>query len=487
MNIWIIPAIPAALSLAALFRKRWLLHLSAVINLGLLGYAAALARQVATEKIVTGPGGFYLDGLSAIFLVVIALVAAVVGLFAVSYFGRELRRGEISLRRIAEYYYWNNLLLASMFLVVVTENIGILWVAIEATTVTSVLLVGFDQNKAAIEAAWKYILICSVGIILALVGIMLLHFSAASSTGAARISLDWRQLFNAAAGLNKQLVKVSFVFLLIGFGTKAGLAPMHTWLPDAHSQAPTPVSAILSGVLLNCALYGIIRIAVVTGACIGFGFVRQFFTFFGLVSLGVAAPFILIQADLKRLLAYSSVENMGVIAFAFGIGGEWGLTGALLQLVNHALTKAGLFLAAGEVVELFGSKRIHRMRGLFKLSPRLGGIFFAGLLILSGAPPFAIFFSKLTIIYAGLQQGQIVSTGLFLILLTVVFAGLLFHFGKIALGRPPEKKQMGRKLGKDFLVLGLPMAVVLILGFYQPPFWRDLIGEAAKIAGGGLK
>lgn len=488
MNIWIIALAPALCSLMAFFKKRWLLHLTAFVNTSLLIYVIYLAVLVSRVKTLSPAGGFfYLDSLSMIFILVVSSVSTLVSFFAVSYFGRELDHGILTEAKLSEYHFWVNLLVAAMNLVVITPNLGIMWIAIEATTITSVLLVGFDNQKSSIEAAWKYVLICSVGIIFALIGIMLLHFSAIPLVGTSGASLDLRKLMTVAPGLNKDLLKVAFIFVLIGFGTKAGFAPLHTWLPDAHSQAPTPISALLSGVLLNCAFYGIIRVSIVTGVAVGTGFVHQFLTFFGLVSLGLAIPFILIQTDLKRLLAYSSVENMGVIAFAFGMGGKWGITGGLLQVVYHGLIKAGLFLTAGEVTELYRSKKINKMKGLFKLAPVLGIIFFGGFLVLSGAPPFAIFFSKMTIIFAGFNRGQIAPTVFFLIFMMLIFYGLFHHFSQITLGRPPGKLVDRFKDVKPWIVLIIPFIILIVFSFYQPEVWRILIAEAARIAGGNLK
>ncbi|TCL61849.1 hydrogenase-4 component F [Hydrogenispora ethanolica] len=480
---------PVVLAAAAFVKQRWLLHVTAAVHLLLAVQAGLAAARIARVK-VWAEGFWYLDSLSALFLLVVAVVSLVISLFAVGYYSREWRRGELSGRRLAEYLFWYNLLLAAMYLVVLTANLGILWVAVEATTVTSVLLVGFEAKRAATEAAWKYLLICSVGIIFALLGIMFLYFAALPALGTAGggAALDWSQLAALAARLDPGLAKLAFIFILIGFGTKVGFAPLHTWLPDAHSQAPTPVSAVLSGVLLNCALYGIIRVASIIRAGTGGGFVDQFLTFFGLFSIAAVIPFILIQYDLKRLLAYSSVENMGIIAFGLGLGGKWAVIGSLLQMANHALTKSSLFLSAGEVVQVFGSKRLHRMKGLMAAAPGLGTVFYAGLLAITGFPPFAIFFSKLTIVYGGLQRGSYGPSLLFLLLLLVICGGLFYYFSRILQGTPSPKRFLTprKENWATVLVLGLPLGIMLALGFYQPPVWRALIGEAARIIGGKM-
>jgi hydrogenase-4 component F len=282
-------------------------------------------------------------------------------------------------------------------------------------------------------------------------------------------------------------MKMAFIFILIGYGTKVGFAPLHTWLPDAYSQSPTPVSALLSGALVNCVLYGLFRILNIASASLGAGFVQQFLTCFGLLSLIIAIPFILIQSDLKRLFAYSSVENAGIIAFALGIGGKWGIMGGLLQLVNHALAKAGLFLTAGEITELYQGKRLHKIKGLFTLAPGLGIIFFVYFLIISGTPPFPVFFSKMTIIYAGLQHGNFFSALIFILALFVIFCGLLFHCGNLGLGTPPHQKTGPVRNRWAQAVLILPIIILTIISFYQPPFWRILTNQAVQIIGGSVQ
>jgi hydrogenase-4 component F len=485
MEVGILVILPALLSLLSWLGSGWALRLTAFAHLGLWVQAIRVTLRIAESGTVTDWGGFFrLDGLSALFLMIIALVATLTSWFGVVYFTREMSQQHLTPKKLSEYLFWFNLLVATMYLTVTAVNLGVVWVAIEATTVTSVLLVGFDNQRSAIEAAWKYGLICSVGIILALIGVMLLNFAALSVAGRQLAALDWRELTALAGGLDRNLVKVAFIFILVGFGTKAGLAPLHTWLPDAHSQAPTPVSALLSGVLLNCALYGVLRIGTIVGATAGIGFVRQFLTGFGLLSIAVAIPFLLIQFDLKRLLAYSSIENMGLIAFGLGLGGKWAVAGGLLQIFNHALAKSGLFLAAGEMVHVFHSKRIQRMRGLFKAAPGLAVLACAGLFILSGAPPFAIFFSKAAILYGGLQQGRYWSTFACLALLTLAFTGLLYHFSRVLLGTPGRKASAARPDWRNLSILAIPVVLLLVTAFYQPSFWKIIISDAVRIVGG---
>ncbi len=484
MNLWLFILIPAVLALASLLRRRWLLQLTAIVQFGLAVYAFRVAQLVVEYRTVDNLY-FYLDSLSALFLLVIAVVAALVSLYGICYFRLEVEYAKLKPGRIAEYLFWYNLLIAALYLVTLTPNLGIVWVAIEATTVTSVLLVGFDRTKVSTEAAWKYLLICSVGIVFALMGIMILHFGALPVIGSGRDALDWHQLTALAPRLNPELLKLALIFILIGFGTKVGFAPMHTWLPDAYSQAPIPVS-ILSGVLSSCALYGVLRVAIIVRGCVGAGFVDQFFTFFGLASVAVAIPFILIQHDLKRLLGYSSIENMGVIAFGLGIGGKWAVVGSLLQVVNHAVAKAGLFMAAGQVVKRFRSKRLHRMRGLMRISPGLGTVFCAGLLAIFGFPPSAIFFSKATILYASLQQGRYFETLLFLLMLMAAFLGLFYYFSKVMFDPAPAKLDSvkEREDPRVLLIISIPLVMLALFGFYQPHAWRRLLLEAARIVGG---
>ena len=307
------------------------------------------------------------------------------------------------------------------------NNAGLYWIAIELTTLISTFLVAFEREATSIEAAWKYIIVVSAGISLALLGTVLFYWSGTFVLGQT-YDMTWQALEQMAPRLNRPLVSLSFLLVLIGYGTKVGLAPMHTWLPDAHSEGPAPVSALLSGALLNTAMVGIVRYLVVADAAGITSLAHGALLGLGAFSLFVAALFIVRQTGIKRLMAYSSVEHMGVIALGFGFGGPLGIAGALYHMLNHSLNKSAMFFGAGSVMRAYGTKQIHGIHGVLRNFPVLGGLWLAFAVAITGAPPFALFLSELTIIRGGLADSQHFLVGLMAILLIVIFVGFLNHF-----------------------------------------------------------
>ena len=307
------------------------------------------------------------------------------------------------------------------------NNAGLYWIAIELTTLISTFLVAFEREAASIEAAWKYIIVVSAGISLALLGTVLFYWSGTFVLGPT-YDMTWKALQDVAPRLNPSLVSLSFLLVLIGYGTKVGLAPMHTWLPDAHSEGPAPVSALLSGALLNTAMVGIVRYLTIADAAGISELARGTLLALGAFSLLVAALFIVRQKGLKRLMAYSSVEHMGVIALGFGFGGPLGTAGALYHMLNHSLNKSAMFFGAGAVMRAYQTKRIPSIRHVMRQLPVLGGLWLAGAVAITGAPPFALFLSELTIIRAGLADAKYFLIGLMAILLIIIFVGFLNHF-----------------------------------------------------------
>ncbi len=426
---------------------------------------------------------FLLDGLSLFFLAVISVVGFTSAVYSVGYFNSGSEEGGITCAQARVYYLLFDLFLLFMILVVSVNNLGLAWVSIEMTTLVSAFLVGFYRTKQSVEAAWKYIIICSVGILLALLGIIL--FSYAMSLAGAPKSLNWTDLYQIAGKLDKNILKIAFIFVLVGYGTKAGLAPMHTWLPDAHSQAITPISALLSGVLLKTALYAIIRFGmIVNKGLAGREYFSHLMIVFGLVSLAVAAGLILTQKDLKRLLAYSSIEHIGVIAIGLGIGGPIACLGVLLHILNHALTKSLLFLGAGNIVKRYGRHNMRMIHGVIQSMPFTGTLFLLGSFAICGFPPFSIFMSELLIIIAGFLKGSFVVTGLLLFFLVVAFSAIVNHFSRMLFGRAPKDLPGYREpLSGKIVFLFL---LVLILGFGVTVPWlaRDGIKAAGEILKG---
>jgi hydrogenase-4 component F len=370
-----------------------------------------------------------------------------------------------------------------MFMVVSVNNLGLLWVAIEMTTLVSAFLVGFYRTKQSIEAAWKYIIICSVGIILALLGTI--FFAYAMSVAGAPKSLNWTDLFAVAGRLDKNIVRIAFIFILVGYGTKAGLAPMHTWLPDAHSQAVAPISALLSGVLLKTALYAIIRFGLIVNRNLGGPeYFSHLMITFGLVSLGVAAGLILVQKDLKRLLAYSSIEHVGVICVGLGIGGPIATLGVLLHILNHAATKSLMFFGAGSIVAKYGRHNMRMIHGVMQSMPFTGTIFLAGTFALIGFPPFSIFMSELLIIIAGFSKGSYAVTSFLMFFLVLAFSGIIYQFSRMLFGRAPKgmprlDEPVSAKMAYIFLLI-----LIVGLGFTVPWILKDGIAAANEILKG---
>lgn len=382
-----------------------------------------------------------IDALSALLLVVIALVSALALLYSIPYFVRERRRSAITQHQLGWYYFWSGWLVATMYAVPLVSSLGIGWVLIEATTLVSVPLVALHGTRLSLEAAWKYIVIATVGISFALLGLLLLYVAATIHLPENAASLDYAYLRQHATLLDPGLVKLAFILVLVGYGTKAGLAPMHTWLPDAHSQAPTPSSALLSGALLNCALYGLLRVSGVAEASVGRPFPATLLILFGLLSIAAVIPFLIKQADLKRLLAYSSVEHMGLIVLAVGVGGPLGQLAAALHLLAHALSKGVMFCIAGEVTERYHTRTIARIRGIVRAAPLLGSLLFAGAFAITGVPPFTIFLSEWLVVQAAATAGHSMLAIGVALLLSGVFAAIVLQIARMAFGEAPNTAQ----------------------------------------------
>ncbi len=371
------------------------------------------------------------------------------------------------------------LFLAAMTLATISQRFGLLWVAIEATTLTSAPLIYFHRHHRSLEATWKYLLVCSVGIALALLGNFFLAV-AASRPGDVPVPLLVDDLVRNAPHLHLPWLKAAVLLFLVGYGTKMGLAPLHTWLPDAHSEAPSVVSALLSGALLNCAFLGILRVqqVCVAAGCAEFG--QELLVGFGFVSMAVAAVFIVGQADFKRLLAYSSVEHMGILSLGVGLGGA-GSFGALYHAVNHALTKALLFLVAGNILAAYRSKSTTDVRGVLRVLPASGVLWLAGFCAISGSPPFGPFLSEFTILKAALDQGRSGIAAAYLVVLAVIFIGMMTVALRMAQGVPDAGVQPRRAESALSVLPAAALAVlVLLLGLYIPPVLRGALEQAAR-------
>lgn len=485
--MFVVIAFLAALAMPFSARRAYLQGLNGLALLSLTGLAGNIVIKVFREGSQSlWNGFFYWDALSALLLSVIVTISGYVVLFSLHYMEHEVEEGKVPRRRLRWYYFWIWMFIGTMLWVVSTPNLGLLWVGIEGTTLATALLVGFYREKAAIEAAWKYIILCSVGISFALLGTLLLYAAEGRMNGYSLSSLDWRLLQGWAPQLDPALVKLGFLFAFIGYGAKVGFAPMHPWLPDAHSQAPSPVSALLSGVLLNCALYAILRWHIlVRQTSLGPEFSGRLLVWFGIISLGVMVAFILLQKDLKRLLAYSSVEHMGILALGFGLGTPLAVWGASLHLLLHALTKANLFVVVGRIVQKTGTRQILKIRAVMSLWPYTGFLLLLGFLAITATPPFGTFRSELQILAGLFTTGHPVLGFLASLFLTLIFAGFLYHFIGILFGKPSDRQQETSGESWKPLLLGIPVIVVLALGLLIPESIDQALWQVVQLIQGG--
>ncbi len=439
-------------------------------------------------------GAFSMDALSGYIMALVIVLSLASAAYSISYLDHEFAAGLTNLRGMRMYYGLLHLFIFTMLLVTMANNLAIMWIGIEATTIVSALLIGlgFHKRPLAVEAAWKYIILCTVGITFALLGTFIAYYASTAVMGTEG-ALDWTVLRGIAPRLNPETMKLAFVFVLVGYGTKAGLAPVHNWLPDAHSQAPSPISALLSGILLNTAFYGIMRFVSIVEPSTGNAFTGNLLILFGLISVGISSIFILVQDNFKRLLAYSSIEHMGIISLGVGIGGPVGIYGALLHILNHALSKPLMFFASGKIQSRFGTTNIANVNGVLTSMPLLGTLTFIGALSLSGTPPFNIFVSEFTVLKAAVDRGLWPVVVLFLIFVVIVFYGVLSGFGKMLFGKPGESASApaahhhepghaaGNMLGNAVMIV---MAVsVILLGFRVPSFIDDTLRSCVQVLG----
>lgn len=483
--LWILLLTPIITGLIAWRIKTqicaWFQVVGAVLT---LTAGLAVAYQVMTGSSITAWDEFiYIDALGAFNIGLIVFVGFTASLYSVGYMKYELSEGMITERQFHHYFLLFHLFLFTMVAVSVVNSIGLMWVGIEITTIVSALLVGMYQKETALEAAWKYLIMGSVGISFALIGIIFIYLSGVHVSGESPSALNWTVLRQVSQDLNPKWMLTAFVFVLIGFGTKAGLAPMHFWLPDAHSQAPSPVSAVLSGVLLNTALYGILRIYAIANSTLN-GQVAQYMIFFGIFSIAITVPFILVQHDLKRMLAYSSVEHIGIITLSVGIGGTLGLYGALLHMFNHTMAKSLLFLAAGNINQKYRSKQMKRISGVLKSMPITGIVFLVATFAITGTPPFNIFISEFTIMMAGFKAGYIGVTVSFLVLVVLIFAGMVQYVTKMTFGEAPTKLVSKEISFCSTAALFIPLVMVVTCGLYVSPFLSEVIHKVSAILQG---
>ncbi len=471
----------AAAACLALGRSAWSRRVSlAGAALGLAAAVALVARVLAGGAFTAAGGWLQADALAALLALVIGVVVTAAAWYAAYYMAQEERGHAAAGWTAGRYDAMFHLLAGSITLAAVANNLGLLWIALEASTLASALLVGYYDRPGAVEAGWKYLLLCSVGITLALFGTVLLYYASSGLFAEPSRGLQWTELRAIAPRLSPRFVMLGFVFTLVGYGTKAGLAPMHTWLPDAHSQAPTPVSAVLSAAMLATALTAVLRVHAIAAACLGPGYSSGLLIAFGLLSMGVAVPFMLLQGDYKRLLAYSSVEHTGFITLAVGLGAPLAVFGGMFHLVAHALAKTLAFLVGGSLGRGFASRRMDQWSGALEASPPLGALFVIAGVALAGLPPTALFLSEWSTLLGGLHAGHFAAVAVALAALTIVFAGLAYHWTRVALGRAKREARDPLPRGSHAPMWALAGALVL-LGVYLPTPFRHLLEQAAAV------
>ena len=434
----------------------------------------ALRLASGASPVVVGET-WRLDALSAL----MALLVSAVATLAV-WLGPGLRGQRDPEAEIRSYRLYANLFAFTMLVAVSASSLGVMWVAIEATTVTSALLIPMRRTKAAVDASWNYLLIGSVGIALAFTGTVLAFVDYAAIGGDVAQALHWDTLRAAAPSLHPQVARLAFVFLLAGFGTKAGLVPTHTWLPDAHAEAPAPLSAMMSGVLLSVALYAVARWKTIIEASTGSAFTDTLLLIVGIATILVGSLSLLSQTRYKRVLAYSSIEHMGLACFGLALGPA-GVFAALLHLTGHALAKSATFLLSGRVLERYGSAEIARVPGLLGVAPGTGVLFAAGILALAGMPPFGLFVSEILIVRAGWMTGHTVLTGLVVVLLLLAFAALVVHGQHMLFGEADAQVARGERGRLSLALLALPVVAAGWLGVSLPAPLAALLGHAAQV------
>ena len=479
--LWVLPLVPTVTALLMLTtRDRRILS---AIDVGgstvLLVLALVLAREVAAG----GPrafGVFRVDDLGLVFLLLLVVLTLAVSIYTVGWLRQAVAVGNMKAESVRSYFALVHAFVATMVVTVLADNLGVLWIAMEGTTITSAVLVGYHGHQHGLEAAWKYIIVTTIGISFGLFGTVLIYAAAAAVPQGA-VAMSWSAIMKVAPTLDPSIVRIGFIFVMVGYGTKAGLAPMHLWLPDAHSQAPTPVSALLSGVLIKCALLGIVRFQTIAAAACGPAFPAMVLVAFGLTSVVVATPFILAQHDIKRLLGYHSVEHVGIIALGLGFGGTVGTYGALLHVVNHGVTKALAFFAAGTAIARYGTRDMRLIRGLLAVAPIGATLLMLAALSLAGVPPFSIFVSELMVLRAGIGHGHWVAIAIFLTMVVVIFAGLLHHVGAMAFGKPTTAAGREPEAASPLLAMLLLAAIMVLLGLTIPASVDGLLRRATEV------
>jgi hydrogenase-4 component F len=451
----------------------------AMSALTFLAAAALTVRVIADGPMLVLDRLFFIDPFNVFLVALTAFVGMTTAIFSRPYMRIEQSHGRLTTGRLRLYHSMYQLFNFTMLVALTTNNMGILWVALEAATLTTVLLVSLYRTPASLEAAWKYFILCGVGIAQALFGTILLYFAAEKLLGIEGGALLWTELNRVKDDLEPTVLSLAFVFLLVGYGTKVGLVPLHNWLPDAHAEGPTPVSAVLSGLLLNVALYAVVRCKVLVEGSVHTSFARELMLGFGLLSVVIAAFLLSRQKDIKRLFAYSSIEHMGIITFAFGMGGAIANFAGMLHMTVHSLTKSAIFFAVGHATQKAGTQSMAAIRGLVTVSPAIGWALALGTLAVLGMPPFGVFASEFLILTTAMHQ-QPWATPFLLVALGVAFAAVFSKVQPMVFGEPTAKRLQYRPA---LVPVFVHLAIVLMLGLWIPPYLADWYRQAARLIG----
>lgn len=425
---------------------------------------------------------FYIDALNVYLIVLTAFVATTTAIFSRPYMCYELQHGRVKIQHLRFYHVMYQGFIFAMLLALSTNNLGLLWVAMEAATLTTVLLVSLYRTPESIEAAWKYFILCGVGIAQALFGTVLVYFAAEQASLHHNEALLWNVLHEHASQLEPTVLSIAFVFLLVGYGTKVGLVPLHNWLPDAHSEGPTPMSAVLSGLLLNVALYALVRLKVLVDGSLQTDLAGYLMMGFGLLSFVVASFFLHRQRDIKRLFSYSSIEHMGLMTFAFGLSTPLATFGALLHMMMHSLTKSSIFITVGHVAHIAGSQRIEKIRGLIRTQPSVGWSLLIGTAAIAGFPPFGVFTSEFLILMATMKTFPWLTIPL-LLGLAVAFAGLFKHVQNMVYGEVPPNQSA---VPANMWIVILQLFLVIAFGLSLPNFLTHWFEQATYLISNGV-
>ncbi|MFI3135997.1 MAG: hydrogenase 4 subunit F [Methylococcaceae bacterium] len=430
-------------------------------------------------SILSESKAFLIDSFNVYLIVLTAFIGLTTSIFSAPYMAHEKAIGKLTDSRLKMYYSMYQGFMLAMYLVLTTNNMGIMWVAMEGATLATVLLVSLYRTPESIEAAWKYFILCGVGIAQALFGTILLYYAAAQ-LGDSDSALLWSVLYANADKLNPDVLEIAFVFLLIGYGTKIGLVPLHNWLPDAHSEGPTPMSAVLSGLLLNDALYAVVRNKMLIDGATHSNIAGYLMMGFGLLSFLVAALFLHRQKDIKRLFSYSSIEHMGIMTFAFGMGGGMATFAALLHMTVHSLTKSAIFVTVGYASQIAGTQSIDKIRGLIKTQPKVGWGLLIGTIAIAGFPPFGVFTSEFLVLVATMHNYPWLAP-LLLLGIGIAFAGLFRHIQPMTYGAKPETQHAVKA---NLWPVMIHLALVLWLGLSIPTFLANWFSQATLLISG---